>query len=660
MELAAATTQLAEPSTQLGGRARVAPSGSEQALVAAVRDGDDRAFGALYSRYERRIRAYIFGQVADHGRAEDIAQEVFISALRRLRNTERPVAFKPWIYEIARNACIDEYRRTCRTREVSLDDGGDGTGSGHLLSSAPSPDDAIESKQRLDDLRDAFRGLSDNHHRIIVMREFEGRSYGEIGARMGMSRPMVESTLFRARRRLGEEYQELVSGERCQQVRTAIDGCEGGSVRSLGIRQRRLVGRHLAHCQPCRRHAWMLGIDPATLKPRTLAGKIAAILPLPGLRFWRFFGRRGGGGDDPGAAAAAHQFGPLQRFQAMAPIADPSGPLANGLGRVAAAVAAIVVAGGGVATVASQSSSGAGNGARPAAHVRSGASFGAGGAGGSHGSGGLGGSAGAGGGSGSGGSSGSARTGGSSGFGGSAPSAGPGGSRAATLGAGGQSGSLAGPGFGGARSTTARSSAGSQLLKASSGASAGTVSGSGGSTSTAGRSGASGAASGGAQGSLGGAVGGLGSTVSRTVQSTGNTVKTVTGGAVNTVKTVAGGAVNTVKTVTGGAVNTVKTVTGGAVNTVKTVTGGAVNTVKTVTGGAVNTVKTVTGGIVGTVHSVLGGGGGGSSGGGEGGGSSGGGGSGGSSGGGGSGGSSGGGGSGGSSGGAVGGLLGLL
>ena len=59
--------------------------------------------------------------VKDHGRAEDVTQEVFVSALRRMRETERPIAFKPWIYEIAKNACIDQFRRSRRAEEVSLD-----------------------------------------------------------------------------------------------------------------------------------------------------------------------------------------------------------------------------------------------------------------------------------------------------------------------------------------------------------------------------------------------------------------------------------------------------------------------------------------------------------------------------------------------------------
>src|SRR5918992_243695 len=89
---------------------------SDHKLVAQVRRGDDRAFEGLYERYQRRIHAYVFGMVKDHQRAEDVTQEVFVSALRRMRATERPIAFKPWIYEIAKNACIDQFRRSRRAR----------------------------------------------------------------------------------------------------------------------------------------------------------------------------------------------------------------------------------------------------------------------------------------------------------------------------------------------------------------------------------------------------------------------------------------------------------------------------------------------------------------------------------------------------------------
>src|SRR3954447_13675950 len=189
-------------------------------LVRRVRRGDEHAFELLYQRYHRRITAYIHGMVHDHARDEDVAQDVFVSALRRMRETNRPIAFKPWIYEIAKNACIDQFRRSKRAEEVSYDaDEGLGAADyGRLVSGDAMPEAELESKTNLDHLRGAFGGLSETHHEILVMRELEGLSYREIGERLGMTRPSVESTLFRARRRLTKEYDELVSGARCQRI----------------------------------------------------------------------------------------------------------------------------------------------------------------------------------------------------------------------------------------------------------------------------------------------------------------------------------------------------------------------------------------------------------------------------------------------------------
>jgi RNA polymerase sigma factor (sigma-70 family) len=329
----------------------VAEPNDDHRLVAAVRRGDDRAFEALYARYHRRIHAYVMGMVKDHGRAEDITQEVFVSALRRMRETERPIMFKPWIYEIAKNACIDQFRRSRRAEEVSLeaDEGLAPSDYGRLVGSDPTPDAAVAAKQDLDHLCGAFGGLSDTHHEILVMREFEGMSYREIGDRMGMSRPAVESTLFRARRRLTEEYDDLVSGARCQRIQSLI--AVAGETR-LGTRESRRLSRHVAHCQPCRREALAAGLDSAILTHVPLrkraADKVAALLPFG------WFGR-GRGGDDGGAASG---------WAAHAPIL--SDQLSSGWGKLATA-AAVLVAGVGAAGVGTKV---AGSGDTPSAADR--------------------------------------------------------------------------------------------------------------------------------------------------------------------------------------------------------------------------------------------------------------------------------------------------
>ena len=145
-------------------------------LVAAARAGDDRAFEVLFMRYQPRIAAHVRGIVRDHGRAEDITQEVFMSAFRRLReDDEREILFRPWIYEIAKNKCIDAYRRGRNTSEVSFDARDQVGAAEHdrLAEPGATPDAAVEGKLAFDNLRGAFGGLSAVHHDILVMREFE-------------------------------------------------------------------------------------------------------------------------------------------------------------------------------------------------------------------------------------------------------------------------------------------------------------------------------------------------------------------------------------------------------------------------------------------------------------------------------------------------------
>ena len=256
-----------------------------------VRRGDDRAFELLYERYQRRITAYVLGMVKDHGRAEDVTQEVFVSALRRMRATERPIAFKPWIYEIARNACIDAYRRSRRGEEVSFDadDKLSPADHGRLVAAEPEPAAAAAAEQELDTMLGAFGGLSEAHHEILVLRELEGMSYAAIGERMGMSRAGVESTLFRARKRLGEEYDELASGARCLRVQGIIaDGREREARRARRAPAR--APRRALPAVPAPRAAGRPR-GPGAPRPRRAHRRVAA---APGLPPLRRLGRRSG------------------------------------------------------------------------------------------------------------------------------------------------------------------------------------------------------------------------------------------------------------------------------------------------------------------------------------------------------------------------------
>jgi RNA polymerase sigma factor (sigma-70 family) len=251
---------------------------SDRDLVAAIRAGDDAAFEELYRRYRAPIAAYVGRIVRDSARAEDLAQDAFFSALRHLRATDSDIDFKPWIYEIARNATIDDWRRTSQATEVSVDhDGGLRPSDRIRLVGAAAPDSVLVDKERLTHLQGAFDELGDVQARALVMRELEGMSYREIAETLDVSRSTVETTLLQARRRLEIEYADISEGRRCESVRAATTrlALGTGTPRDEGR-----LSRHARRCPACRRHARELGVEPLPFSTR-LRRKVASLLPFP-------------------------------------------------------------------------------------------------------------------------------------------------------------------------------------------------------------------------------------------------------------------------------------------------------------------------------------------------------------------------------------------
>ena len=286
----------------------IATAGTEATdadLVAAVREGDDTAFEVLYQRYFPRISAFVCRMLHDAAGCEDVAQEAFMSALRRMRATDSEINFKPWIYQIARNAAIDAHRRRSHAVEVSMDadDGLRASDRTRLVGVDGGPDSALITKERLTHLQGAFDELSDVHTQVLVMRELEGMSYREIGKRLDLTRPAVESALFRARRRLESEYTELSEGRRCEAMRQTMMRMAAGTHK--GAEEHRLA-RHAKRCHDCRRRAREMGIEPLTTLG-TLRQKAAALLPIP----WLF--RRSGdaGGTITGLFSTGANAAPL-------------------------------------------------------------------------------------------------------------------------------------------------------------------------------------------------------------------------------------------------------------------------------------------------------------------------------------------------------------
>ena len=491
-----------------------APSeATDSQLVVAAQQGSDMAFEALFRRYRDRITAYVRSIVMDHGRAEDIVQDVFMSALRSLRSTEREVLFKPWVYEIAKNACIDHIRKARRGSEVSIDsEDFTPADEGRMSIGVASTDAAFSAREDLDSLRMAFDDLPDAQREVLVSRELEGLSYDKISSRTGLSRSAVESMLFRARRTLKDGFDDIATGERCQRMQTVMVHLTDGRI---GLRQERRLVRHLDACAACRREAIALGLDDLVLqapsRTKSVLSRVAGFLPLPA-----FFRRRWSDGSS--LLGSAGQSGAAEGVSLA--------------GKAAVVLAAAAIAGGGAGVAHKTGVIGAAGDSTTGAAADQGSS----GAGGSSNDGG--GAAGHGGqaGAGFGGASGGGKAGNSgSGAGGSSPGGGGSGQGANGGGAPGDAGSALN-GIGG-----------------QGGAAAGEI-----------LNGAGGGAANGAGGAVSGTVNGVGGTLNNTVQGVGGTVDKTVQGVTGPVNKVAPGVADPVNKTVQGVTGTVNNVAGGA------------------------------------------------------------------------------------------------
>ena len=210
----------------------------------------------LYREHVGDVYRYTYAVLGNHADAEDVTQTTFVNALRALERGETPEDPSRWLTVIAHNLVRQRWRQAAaRPTLVELETD---------VADAEEDEEAFE----LEELVRALQRIPETQREAIVMRELEGRSYREIATVMGLSTSALETLLFRARRSLADELENVVT---CQNAELALSKSIDGR---LSRKERRRLDEHLADCPDCARLA-------ATQQRRRRAFKGLALLPLP-------------------------------------------------------------------------------------------------------------------------------------------------------------------------------------------------------------------------------------------------------------------------------------------------------------------------------------------------------------------------------------------
>jgi len=159
----------------------------EAILVTAVLEGDHDQFAQLYELYAALVHGILLARVP-RSEVDDLVQDIFLNALKKLHTLRDRAAFGPWIAMIARNRAMDFHRQSHETVEVTED----------LRSTDTSSSNAREMLEMVRSLPDAYR-------ETLVLRLVEGMTGPEIATRTGLTPASVRVNLHRGMKLLREK-----------------------------------------------------------------------------------------------------------------------------------------------------------------------------------------------------------------------------------------------------------------------------------------------------------------------------------------------------------------------------------------------------------------------------------------------------------------------
>jgi RNA polymerase sigma-70 factor (ECF subfamily) len=188
---------------------------SDEAAAASAKAGDADAFRVLVERHSRPLFRLAYRMTGNEQDAEDMVQETFLRAYRRIAKFDERASFGTWLYRITVNCSLDLVRARKRRSEQSgpanpeMDDL-----MQSLPASSPTPDRMAMSGEARQRIADAMEELSASERTAFVLRHFEGMCIDEVSRVLGCRPGAARHCVFRAVQKLRRALEPLVSTAR--------------------------------------------------------------------------------------------------------------------------------------------------------------------------------------------------------------------------------------------------------------------------------------------------------------------------------------------------------------------------------------------------------------------------------------------------------------
>lgn len=169
---------------------------SDEALHEALIGGDAHAFEALYDRYERPLYGFICRHLSDRQAAEDVLHDAFLALLRDKASARRAHSLRAWLFQTARNLCLNRHRSKTREARALQKETGPGD--------AVHPEQRIEAQQTAEALQAAVGRLPLELGELYQLRS-SGLSYEEMASVLAIPLGTVKSRMHQLVHRLREE-----------------------------------------------------------------------------------------------------------------------------------------------------------------------------------------------------------------------------------------------------------------------------------------------------------------------------------------------------------------------------------------------------------------------------------------------------------------------